>query len=136
MAIHREAAAAHFDDHADQAVIGRLFDEAFDITYGAEDSGGLSYWLARPMPNAAERFGFQREIIVIYSPFPLSDARIVNMFERVLAMETFSSRADPSVGLIVHNGDPEAMATILETLQDSVLIPLVARDISRVLKNP
>ena len=129
MAIHREAAAAHFDDHTDQAVIARLFDEAFDITYGAEDNGGLSYWLASPMPNAAERFGFQREIIVIYSPFASSDARIVNMFERVLAMETFSSRADPSVGLIVHNGDPEAMATILETLQDSVLIPLVARDI-------
>ena len=48
MAIHREAEAAHFDEHADEAVIARLFDEAFDVTYGAEDTGGLSYWLASP----------------------------------------------------------------------------------------
>lgn len=129
MAIHREAALAHFDDHTDQVVIARLFDEAFDITYGAEDGGGLSYWLASPTQNATERFGFQREIIVIYSPFTSSDARIVTMFERLLTMDAFRDRADPSVGLIVHNGNPDALATILETVQDTVLVPLLARDI-------
>ena len=129
MAIHREARAAHFDDRPDEAVLARLFDEAFDITYGTKDPGGLSYWLARPTQNAAERFGFQREIVVVYSPYKITDARTVRLFERVRDMKVFADRVDPSIGMVIHNGNPEELPRILETVQGYVLVPLLARDI-------
>ena len=129
MAIHRDARAAHFDDHPEESVIARLFDEAFDVTYGAEDPGGLSYWLARPTHNAAERFGFQREIIVVYSPYKITDARIVRLFERVSGMQAFADRVDPSIGMVVHNGDPAELDRVLETVPGYVIVPLSGRDI-------
>lgn len=128
MAIHHEAATAFFNDHQEEAVVARLFDEAFDITYGAEERGGLSYWLARPTQNTAERFGFQREIIVVYSPFQTTDARSVRLFERVRGGDDFSDRVDPSIGIVVHNGEPTVLAGILETAP-CIMVPLLAREI-------
>lgn len=128
MAIHPEAATAFFDDHHEEAVIARLFDEAFDITFGADDDGGLSYWLARPTTNTAERFGFQRELVVIYCHFPETDARVVRLFDQVRGRREFSDRVDPSVGIVVHNGDPAGLARILETAP-CIVVPLLAKEV-------
>ena len=129
--IHPDALARHFHAHHEEFAIANLFDEAFDITYGAQDSGGLSYWLASPTLNAAERFGFQRELVVIYSPYGTTDARVLRLFERVRGIADFRNRVDPSVGIVVHNGDPDALSRIISQTQSDVLVPLLADDIKK-----
>ena len=130
MVIHPEAQASHFDSHIDEGVVARLLDEAFDITHASELED-LSYWMAQPTAIASERFGFQKEVAVIYSRHERTDARSLRLFKKLLTDRRLdlSDRVEPSVFLVIHNGDPDELGGLLQTFSDQVVVPFTATDI-------
>ena len=44
-------------------------------------------------------------------------------------MQAFADRVDPSIGMVVHNGDPAELDRVLETVPGYVIVPLSGRDI-------
>ncbi|MDP1615356.1 MAG: AAA-like domain-containing protein [Methylococcales bacterium] len=92
--------------------IARRLDEAFDITF-RNSFGGLSFWLADPHQQSRERFGLEKEILVIYSQYIKTDARVLTTIENITRSPDFKHRVERVLFLLVHNGsaiDAEAIA--------------------------
>ena len=116
MAIHPEADAIYFATHARQRPLALALGEAFDITFGREYRD-LAFWLASPDDSAAERFGLTREVLVVYSGHPQTDARVLSAIDEVSRSSEFRNRVDQTLALLVHSGDEDQTAGLLAPSQ-------------------
>ncbi|MEX3968165.1 hypothetical protein AB4Y42_39270 [Paraburkholderia sp. EG286B] len=126
--IKDHAQNAFFASHADQKRMAELLDEGFDITFGAAH-GEKYFWLAEPKSHMNQRFGLQQEILVIYSPQPKSDARILTSIEQISRSPDFRHRIDKVLFLVLHNGDKESTDALLESDADRVIIGITVDEI-------
>lgn len=131
MAIKNEAQERFFVRHPDQQKLAQALDEAFEVTFGNQH-GGQYIWLCDPKKNVGERFGLQKEIIVLYSPHFRTDARTLTNLENISKSPDFRHRVDKVVALIVHEGDSEATADLLSQTNDWIIVPIQAEE----LRNP
>ncbi|RLF38811.1 MAG: ATP-binding protein [Thermoplasmata archaeon] len=122
MAIRPEADRAHFLRYNNEREVASKLDEAFDVTFGST-LGELSFWFAAPKRNVRERFGFNKEVLVIYSPHTRTDARIFNAIHEVMAKEEFRYRLEVGLAILVHNGDDEETRRLLQSQAEWVIIP-------------
>ena len=120
-----------FDSHAKQRAPAQALTEAFDITWAA-DRGGFSVWFAKPQDHAAERFGLQQEILVMYSQYPETDARALTAIEGVFRDPSMRNRLDRVLVLLIHNGDQKTTAELARTNTERVIVPIMADE----LRNP
>jgi hypothetical protein len=95
MAIKREADDAHFMSHPEEREVALRLDEGFNITFG-RPHGELAKWLAEPTPHVAERFGFAKELLVIYSRHQRTDARVLTTAAAMTKEEREGRRTDPA----------------------------------------
>ncbi|MHC1724516.1 MAG: ATP-binding protein [Syntrophobacteraceae bacterium] len=122
MAIKSEADRIHFQSRPTERALANNLDEAFDISH-ANRFGDKSYWIADPKPHVRERFGLQNEILAIYSPDHITDARVLTAIEQISRHPDFKHRIDKVLYLLVHNGDIEDTHDLLKTDPDRVIVP-------------
>ena len=121
--IRKEIDAQHFRTRARERELARGFDEAFDITH-AYSRAPLSFWFAEPKIHAKDRFGFQQELLVIYSPFAKPDARILTAIEKVNAIPDFKHRLEKFVVLVLHDGNSNEMREFFGGHAEHIIVPI------------
>lgn len=131
MGVKIEAQERFFGRYPEQQKLAHALDEAFDITFGNQH-GGLYMWLCDAKKNVGERFGLQKEIILLYSPHSKTDARTLTNLENISKSPDFRQRVDKVVALIIHEGDSEATADLLKQTNDWIIVAIQAED----LRNP
>lgn len=128
MAIKEDALNAFFRARPAQEPLAAALDEAFDVTYGA-DQFGQAFWLCQPKPFAVERFGLQREVIAVYSPHTRADARLLTALENISRAPEFRHRVENVVALVIYEGDKESIEGLATQSKDWVIVPLSAKEL-------
>jgi hypothetical protein len=128
VAIVRDVCHAYFDAHIPEKQLAERFDEAFDISYGASETD-FSFWFARPKTHTTERFGLQREVLVVYQAQAKVDARFFAHAKEVLDDGRFEDRLDQLVVFLVHRADPEKVRDLVVTSTDFVTVPVQASEL-------
>ncbi|WP_312957542.1 ATP-binding protein [Stutzerimonas nitrititolerans] len=128
MAVKQDAYERFFSVHPEQNQLAKSLGEAFDVTFGNQH-GGQFFWLCEPKEIVAERFGLQKEIIVLYSPHWKTDARTLTNLERISSSSEFRHRVDKVVAIIIHEGDAETTNELLKQTNDWVIIPFQANEL-------
>lgn len=123
MAIKNDALDRFFVKHQEQLELAELLDEAFDVSFGNQH-GGQFVWILNPKANVAERFGLQKEIVVLFSPHDKTDARTLTNLENIAASPDFRHRVDKVVAFIIHEGDSDKTAELLRQTNDWIIIPI------------
>jgi len=126
MALHGECERLFFAEQPKQRDIALRLDEAFDITYGDKHER-LYFWLAKPKANAVQRFGIQQEVLVIYSPFDKTDARVLTAIDFISQMQQFRLRIDKLLFLLIHNGDQKEAQALRSP--DRIIVPFQAEEL-------
>lgn len=127
MAIHPESDRVFFSGRPRQREIALRLDEAFDVTFG-DLHGELFLWLAKAKPHVTERFGINQEVLVIYSPFAETDARILTAIEEISRKNQFRMRIEKIITILVHNGDQHQARAL--SSPDRIIIPFHAEELS------
>lgn len=128
MTIKQEARERFFSAHPEQSVLADALDEGFDVTFGNQ-YGGQYVWLCNPKNGVAERFGLEKEVIVLYSPHSKTDARMLTNLENIAISPDFRHRVDKVVAIIVHEGNSEATAELLTQTNDWVIVSIHADEL-------
>ena len=89
----------------------------------------MSIWFAAPHNRTKERFGFQKEVLVIYCPFPKTDARVLKAIDSTLKVQEFKSRLEKVIFILVHNGDKKETTELFANNVDRIIIPIHCEDI-------
>jgi hypothetical protein len=126
--IKTEADAAFFVHNDRQRDLAVRLDELFDVTFGASH-GSLSFWLADPKPHAKERFGLIQEVLVVYSPFDKTDARVMTAFENISRAPEFRNRVEKVVAILIHGGDLRDTADLVRQQQERIIVPISTSDL-------
>jgi len=129
MAIKDTALNAYFGTRAKEEELAQQLDEAFDVTFGS-DHGGLSFWLVDPKPFVRERFGLNKEILVIHCPHSTVDARCLTAIENISRSPDFRHRIDKALFLLLHNVDTEQVSNLIQSDPDKVIVPLAESELS------
>ncbi|MDO7849687.1 hypothetical protein Q5H92_25210 [Hymenobacter sp. M29] len=122
--IKPEASRIHFDVRPDEQVLARHLEEAFDVTHGAHLGGGRSIWVIDPKPQVRERFGLQLEVLALYSPHKITDARTLTAIDQTLRDPDYKHRIDNVLFLLIHAGDVEATKILAKSDVDKIIIPI------------
>lgn len=135
MAIKPEADHVFFMRYPEQRALAVRLDEAFDITFGSRH-GDLFFWLAQPTSRSQERFGLQKEVLIIYSNFPVTDARVLTAVENIARSPDFKHRVDRVLTLIVHSGDEQRANDLAKSDPERVIVPIAAEELLNPNRGP
>ena len=127
MAIKKEALDSHFNGRAKEKSIATNFDEAFDIVFGTVKDE-MSLWFALPSNRTRERFGFQKEVLVVYCPYSKTDARVLKTIDTVLKNCEYANRIEKVIFILIHNGDKRETAELFANNLDRIIIPIQSDD--------
>lgn len=122
MAIKAEADEIFFSKHPEQRELALQFAEAFDVTHG-DSIDQLYFWLLEPQQHAKERFGFIREVLAIYSPFPKTDARVITAIGKITSESQHKHRVEKVLVVLIHRGDVLEARELIQGQRDFVIVP-------------
>ncbi len=128
MAVRPEADRAYFAARPDEHALAHRLDEAFDITFGRVH-GELSFWLAEPKGHTKERFGLQQEVLIIYSPHPRTDARVLTAIENITRHPDFRHRVEKILFILVHKGDIAETEELVRTQTERIVVSIGVTEI-------
>ncbi len=126
--IRQDADKVFFQNQPDQRQLANLLDEGFDVTFG-DAHGDKFFWFADPKQHMRERFGLQQEVLVVYSPQSVSDARILTAIEQISRKPDFRHRLDKVLVLVIHHGEADQTATLLAGDTDRAIVSIAAPDL-------
>lgn len=136
MAIKDDAYDLHFVSRPEEATLARRLDDSFDVSYG-DLKNTYSFWFGDPKKHTCERFGLQQQVLIIYSPHPNTDSRVLNAISSIQEDSRFSYRLDPTLILLIHRGDPVRTRDLLrDTEQDRIIVPFSADELFNPSKGP
>lgn len=95
--IHEEVASGHLAQHASEADILKPFLSGFDITWATSKRAYNSFssvYFLRPEKFIQEAFGFDFEIMLVYSPYPKMEPRSIQSAEQFLLDSPAKGRVD------------------------------------------
>lgn len=102
--IVKEVLEGHLARHENELKWLRNFQSAFDITWASERRAhGSSYsvYFMRPLPATQETFGFDQEIILIYSKYDSLEARTFQSIEQFINDDPARGRVDRLFAILV-----------------------------------
>lgn len=129
MSIKPEADDIFFSKYPPQRALANSLSEAFDVTFGAKH-GELYFWLAQPTSRAQERFGILKEVLVIYSEFPVTDARVLTAIENLSRKPEYKHRVDRVLALVIHSGDPTKAEDLALSDPERVIVAIAAKELT------
>lgn len=95
--IKSEAQRAFFDSHRSNADLVKLFLNGFDITFACEKhiSNTFIYaYILKPEDFMKESFGFEKEMLLVYSPYSQMEPRSIQAIDELYRHYPFSGRVD------------------------------------------
>lgn len=95
--IHQEAQNAFFNNHKGNADIVKIFLNGFDISFATERhiSNTMVYaYILKPEDYMKESFGFEKEVLLIYSPYDHMEARAIQAIDELYRQYPFAGRVD------------------------------------------
>lgn len=123
MTIKPDAYHKFFKSRPEQAALANNLEEMFDVNFGNQN-GDQFFWICQPKKHAAERFGLDKEVLALYSPHHITDARVLTHLENVSRAPEFRHRIDKVVALLIHEGDKDETAALAASQTDWVIIPI------------
>ncbi|MBQ9345409.1 MAG: hypothetical protein IJT88_09380 [Kiritimatiellae bacterium] len=95
--IHQDAQRAFFDSHKSNADLIKLFLSGFDITaaYEKHVSNTTVYaYILKPESFMKEAFGFEKDILLMYSPYKTMEPRAIQALDELFHLYPFVGRVD------------------------------------------
>lgn len=102
--IHPEVSDGHLKHHEDQLLWLRTFQSSFDITWAsARKAHGSDYsvYFLKPEAATSETFGFDQEIMLVYSKYDDLEARTFQSIEQFSGDDPARGRVDRLVSILV-----------------------------------
>ncbi len=125
--IHPDADAAYFATHEECRRIVRPLLSCFDVTRAFSKSKGpdrLECFYLKAEPFIAELIGLERELLMVYAPFPTFQARTLKLHDAVLSEDRV--RLDPA-GSVLISDDPNTSNAVRDYLvSEPERTPIVA----------
>jgi hypothetical protein len=125
--IHAEAERVYFATRPKHRDLVRPLLNGFDITFATRWTQGndeVGAMFLKPLRPIRELLGLEREMLMVYSPFPQFQARALELHDALARIERV--RLDP-LGSIVVSDDPNVHAFVQEILRrDPERPPIVA----------
>lgn len=128
MTIKRDADEAFFSARIEERELAHRLSEGFDVTFG-RTHGELSKWLADPLPHMRERFGFAKEVLVIYSRHRRTDARVFSAIENISRDSEFRHRIDRAIVMLIHCGDIDETQALLREKLDWIIVSIHVQEL-------
>lgn len=125
--IHPAADDVYFTNHPEERAVIRPFLNFFDVTHARRKHQGETEVVVaylKPEQAIAEQLGLEREMLLVYSPYPQFQARTIKLHDEVYLGER--TRLDP-LGTIIVGDDPATAEKIQEYIAtDQERAPIVA----------
>lgn len=102
--IHQAVRRTHLDLHPDVGDIFAAFLHNFSVTWAKRvrhRGSDFSVFLLRPLAHMAVSYGFDAEILVLYSPYDTLEPRIVLSLQDFARQDPAKGRIDPMVAFLV-----------------------------------
>lgn len=130
-----DADQIYFASRPRERQLALALDEGFEVTHGRTE-GELSVWIADPKAAFRERFGFDQELLVIYSRHPVTDARVLTALETLVKSTELKHRVDKVVALLIHEGDNDSTRMLLSKQSDRVIVLVHAAELLDKQRGP
>lgn len=127
--IRDDAYETYFVHRESEMDLAQRLDEGFTVTFG-RSHGELGMWLAEPKTHMRERFGFAKELLVVYSRHSKTDARVLTAIENISRSPDFRHRIDRAVVLLVHAGDLRETEALLQEKLDWIIVPIHTEELT------
>ncbi len=98
MAYVPKAVQTYFDRHSAEQVPVERFRDLFDITWASRErfaGSESSFYLLKPKKHTAEIYGFERELMLIFSPYSALEPRILAQAKEVEERAQLRNRIEP-----------------------------------------
>lgn len=133
--IHQEAQSAFFNNHNGNANMVKIFLHGFDITFASEKhiSNTTVYsYILKPEAYMKESFGFEKEIMLIYSPYDHMEARAIQAIDELYRQYPFAGRVDAlNCFLLSDDNDVEDwIKTSASSEIVRIIVPFSAKEVS------
>ena len=95
--IRQEVQKAFFENHREVEKFIKVFLNGFDISFAAEKhcvNTVVSAFILKPEEFMAGAFGFDKEILLVYSPFTKVEPRLFQAIEEIYKTSPFEGRVD------------------------------------------
>lgn len=122
----------HLEEHSDEELWLKAFTQDFFVTWGRETkilNTKVSAYFLNPEPHISESFGFEQELLLIYSKYKTVEPRAIQAVEAILAQEPARGRVE-KLSYILVSEDPnieswvENYATINK--ESRLIVPIFA----------
>lgn len=104
MGIRPEVRAEHLSKYANEEAWLKPFLAGFDVTYARRRKAyntDLSMYFLKPNAPIQEAFGFEQELMLVYSPYPTMEARSIQAAEQLIQEEPARGRVERLTYLVV-----------------------------------
>jgi len=92
------AVEKHLAAHPNERAAIARFVDLFEIRWANRehfDRSAVSAYLLKPKAHAAEIYGFERELLLVYSPYATLEPRTIKQFEDIISRPKLQGRTEP-----------------------------------------
>lgn len=127
--------AIYFDRHPEERSLLRAFTHSFDITWASRQAAfgsQLAVYFMKPAAYMERAFGFESEILAVYSPYDTLEPRTIQAIERFTSEPPARGRVDPMIAFVVSEASDAVQWTKQYTTQHRDSPVLAAFDADRL----
>ena len=127
-AIVPEVAQGHLMRHPQEELLLRPFLHSFDVTWARQlwaFGSELSVYFLKPAPHMERAFGFESEILTVYSQYPTLQPRTLQAVEVFLSEQPARGRVDTMTAFLISE-EPEPVSWIRQYMISNPESRLVA----------
>lgn len=134
--VHQSVMAGHLTRFPKEKPLLRPLLEFFDVTWGDRQrrfGSDFSVYFLKPLDQAAEILGFERELLLIYSPYPTFEPRVVQIADDVLQRNPARGRVEQMCFVLVapvSSLRDDIGRHLLEASQSRMVIPFVEGELT------
>ena len=135
-----EVESGYLSQYPDEIPILKPFTTNFDITWAKKSralGSDLSMFLLKPESHMERSFGFETEIIAVYSPYDSLQPRTIQAIDQFVSQEPARGRVDTMIAFIISESvDPVSwVRQYMSSNQDSRLIVAFSASHLRTVKD-
>lgn len=135
--IHQDAQRAFFDIHKGNADLIKLFLSGFDITaaYEKHVSNTKVYaYILKPEAFMKEAFGFEKDILLMYSPYETIEPRAIQALDELFHLYPFVGRVD-TLNCFLLSDDENVETWVKESANSESVRIIIPFSKSEILSN-
>ena len=98
----------HLADFPDEELQLRPFIQNFDVTWASRRQAfgsDLSVYFLKPEPHMERAFGFESEILTVYSSYYALQPRTIQAIEKFISDEPARGRVDTMIAFLISEAD-------------------------------